>query len=130
MIMEYLDCKDNVKWKLLQLITTRKTWYINLETSSVVRLYHYKSDDCQMCNEHTNNSQIKLPNQTYHKSRSPISVITDLTVLPVHGIIIHTAQYMFPTLCELHAVPLHSTSINVNTHANSKSDYERSNNMW
>ena len=38
------------------------------------------------------------------------SVMTELAVLPVHGISIHTAQYMFATLCELHAVPLHLTS--------------------
>ena len=54
MIKEYLDCKDNVNWKLLQLMSRHV---------SVVRLPYYKSDDYQMCNEHANNSQIKLANQ-------------------------------------------------------------------
>ena len=43
-------------------------------------------------------SQIKIQNQIYHGNRSTISVITELEV---HGNGIHTAQYMFVTLCKL-----------------------------
>ena len=46
-----------------------------------------------------NNNQIKLPNQRYSENRSPISSLTELAVLLVHGVSIHSA------LCELHSVP-------------------------
>ena len=80
------------------MISPHKSWYINLKTSSVVRLYYYKLNDYQICIEYTNNSQIKLPNQIYHGNWSPISAMTELAVLPLHGLSIHTAQYMFETL--------------------------------
>ena len=60
MIKECLDCKNNVNWKLLQLISRHV---------SVVRLRCYKSDAYQMYNEYANNSQIKLPNQMYQGDR-------------------------------------------------------------
>ena len=84
-----------------------------------------------------NNSQLKLPNQRYRENRSEISAMTELAILPVPGVNIHTAQYMFATLCALHAVPRacltsklkqFGIDINVNTHNKSNSDYEKNNN--
>ena len=41
--------------------------------------------------------------------------MTELAVLPIHGISIYTAHYIFETLCELHAVPRLIFPINKHT---------------
>ena len=63
------------------------------------------------CAMSINNRQIKVPNQIYHGYRSPISVMTELAVLPGHGIRIHTAQYMFAHKVALRGAPQRSITL-------------------
>ena len=85
-----------------------------------------------MCNGYTNSSQIKLPNQIYHGSRSPISVMTELAVLPAHGIstfctihVCNTKRITGCTILYVYRLKQFEIDININTHKKSECDYEK-----
>ena len=102
MIKKYSDCKDNVKWKLLQWIpphVRRDTLTFRSQACYGCILISRMITRCAM--SIPNDSQIKLPNHIYHRNRSPIYAMTELAVLSEHGISTHTAQYMVTTLWRL-----------------------------